>query len=137
MAAVLAVAIFASPATARAADPDPWLGKDKTLHFAASSTIAAGSYAVGALVFDARGSALLFGSAIAAAAGIGKETLDLVGSGDPSWRDLTWDGIGIVAGLTAAWAVDLLVRGVSKRHPLIFAPVIEPQAAGASLRFLF
>ena len=133
----IAIAVIEAPAAARAADPDPWLGKDKTLHFTASSTIAAGGYTVGALVFDGRGSALLIGGALAAAVGIGKETLDLTGLGDPSWRDLTWDGIGIVSGLAVAWGVDLLVRGVSPRHPLLLAPVIEPQGAGVSLRLVF
>lgn len=135
MTAAVLLAVVVSPARARAADPDPWLGRDKALHFAASSTIAAGGYAIGAAVFDARGHALIFGGALAAAAGIGKETLDLAGLGDPSWRDLTWDGIGIGAGLAVAWAVDLLARGVSEKRPLLDAPRLEARGAGLELRF--
>ena len=131
------VAVVASPLRARAADPDPWLGRDKALHFTASATIAAGGYAIGAALFDARGHALIAGGALAAAAGIGKETLDLAGLGDPSWRDLAWDGIGMAAGLAAAWSVDLLVRGVSERRPLLLAPVTAPGGAGLALRLVF
>lgn len=127
--ALIAV-VVSSSGSARAADPDPWLGKDKALHFAASATIAAGGYTVGAFVFDARGHAIILGASLALAAGIAKETLDLTGVGDPSWRDLTWDGIGTIAGVASAWAVDLLVRGVSERHPLFLAPRVERDSAG-------
>lgn len=114
---------------ARAADPDPWFGADKAKHAGVSAAIAAGGYTIGAFVFDARGHALLLGGGLALAAGIGKETLDLAGYGDPSWKDLTWDVIGTALGLALAWGVDLLVRGVSDGHPLFVAP--EPAPAGA------
>ncbi|CAN5925791.1 hypothetical protein BH11MYX4_BH11MYX4_11740 [soil metagenome] len=130
-------AVVALPSAARAADPDPWLGKDKALHFGAASLIAAGGYTLGALVFDARGHALIAGAALSAAAGIGKETLDLAGYGDPSWRDLAWDGIGMVFGVAAAWGVDLLARGVSERHPLLIAPRVTPQGGALELRIVF
>jgi putative lipoprotein len=133
--ATLIIGVAAS-LPARAADPDPWFGRDKALHFAASSTIAAGGYAVGAAVFDARGHALIFGGALAAVAGIGKEVLDLTGFGDPSWRDLTWDGIGTVTGLALAWGVDLLLRGVSPKHPVLVSPVFGQQGR-MGLRLVF
>jgi putative lipoprotein len=129
--------VAVAPHPALAADPDPWLGKDKALHFAASGSIAAGGYALGAAVFDARGHALISGAVLAAAAGIGKETLDLAGYGDPSWRDLTWDGIGMTAGLLVAWSVDLLVRGISPGHPLFVAPRRGADGAGGMVRFCF
>ena len=128
-AALAALALSWSPA-ARAADPDPWLGKDKALHFGASGVIAAGGYTFGAFVLDARGHALIVGASLALAAGIGKETLDLTGFGDPSWRDLTWDVIGTATGVAAAWAIDLLVRGVSEKHPLLIAPRADREGAG-------
>jgi putative lipoprotein len=117
-AVALTFAFAAKPARA-ADDPDPWLGKDKALHFGVSAGIAAGGYAAGAAIFDARGHALLFGGGIAAACGIAKETADLAGFGDPSWKDLTWDGIGIVVGLAVAWGVDLLIRGLDSAHPAL------------------
>lgn len=125
---------------ARAADPDPWLGADKFKHAGLSAAIAAGGYTVGAFVFDARGHALILGGGIALAAGIGKETLDLAGYGDPSWKDLTWDVIGTVLGLAVAWGVDLLVRGVSDSHPLFVAPepaTGTPRAKAHGLQFVF
>ncbi len=128
------VAIVASSSrSAHAADPDPWFGKDKALHFAATATIAAGGYTVGAFVFDARGHAMIFSASLAFGVGIAKEALDLTGYGDPSWRDLTWDGIGTVAGTAAAWAVDLLLRGVSEKHPLFLAPRLDREGAGLSI----
>ncbi len=134
---IATAALLALPSAAHAADPDPWLGKDKALHFGASSLIAASGYTIGAFVFDARGHALIAGAALAAAAGIGKETLDLAGYGDPSWRDLTWDGIGMVAGLVVAWSVDLVARGVSDRHPLLVKPILTPREAGLGIRVAF
>ena len=123
--------------SARAADPDPWFGHDKALHFAATATIAAGGYTVGAFVFDARGHAMILGASLALTVGIAKEALDLTGFGDPSWRDLTWDGIGTVAGVASAWAIDLLVRGVSDRHPLFVAPRADHDSAGLTLLVRF
>lgn len=130
-AALLAATLLASRG-ARADDPDPWFGKDKALHFGASATIAAAGYAIGTGVFDARRDALLLGGGLAALAGIGKETLDLAGYGDPSWKDLTWDGIGTVFGLLVAWGLDMAIRGVSDRHPALAAPHPSAVPAGAS-----
>lgn len=115
----LALGIVLAGAQARAADDDPWVGQDKTLHFAVSAGIAAGGYAAGVVLFDDRGAALLLGAGVAAAAGIAKETADLAGLGDPSWKDLAWDGMGLVTGLAVAWGVDLLIRGISTRHPAL------------------
>jgi putative lipoprotein len=124
------LAVVATPHAARAADPDPWLGPDKVLHFGASAAIAVGGYALGAALFDARGHALLLGGALAFGAGIAKESLDLAGYGDPSWRDLTWDAIGTASGLAVAWTADLLIRGVSEKHPLLIAPRVGGASAG-------
>ncbi len=109
----LALAVTLVSGSARAADDDPWLGTDKMLHFGVSAGIAAGGYAIGAAVLDTRGQALLLGGGLAIAAGVAKETADLAGLGDPSWKDLAWDGIGLVTGLAVAWGLDLLIRGVS------------------------
>lgn len=136
-AAVLFAVVASSPRSAQAADPDPWFGKDKALHFAATGTIAAGGYTIGAFLFDARGHALILGASLAFGVGIAKEALDLTGFGDPSWRDLAWDGIGTVAGVASAWAIDLLVRGVSTRHPLFVAPRVDHDGAGVTVLVRF
>jgi putative lipoprotein len=130
VAAAVVLAVVALPKRADASDPDPWFGRDKALHFGATATIASGGYVLGAVLFDARGYALVTGGALAAAAGIGKELLDLTGFGDPSWRDLTWDGIGTVFGLAATWGADLLIRGANERHPLFLAPRVDREGAG-------
>jgi putative lipoprotein len=129
------LAVLCAPDLARAAgpDPDPWFGRDKALHFGASATIAGSGYAIGAPLFDCRGHALILGGSLAAAAGITKELLDATGLGDPSWRDLAWDGIGTAAGLAFAWGIDLLVQGVSDEHPLLVAPRVDRDGAGLSL----
>lgn len=118
--ALVLVVVVARPA--RASDPDPWLGRDKALHFGVSSGIAATSYAASALVLDARGHALLAAGSFTLAVGVGKELLDLAGYGDPSWKDLAADLAGTLVGLALGWSVDLLVRGVSDRHPLFRLP---------------
>ena len=132
-AAALLAVVASSARSAHAADADPWLGEDKALHFAASGAIAAGGYTFGAFVFDARGHALVLGASLALTVGIAKEALDLTGLGDPSWRDLTWDVIGTASGVAVAWAVDLVVRGVSERHPLLIAPRVDRESAGLVL----
>ena len=109
-AAFSAIVLLARPARAEP-DADPWFGKDKALHFSVAGTIAAGGYVAGAFLFDARRDALLLGGGLAIAAGIGKETLDLAGYGDPSWKDLAWDGIGTLASLAVAWGVVRYLSG--------------------------
>jgi putative lipoprotein len=104
---------------ALAQSSDPWFAEDKAKHFAASGLIAASGYSIGALSFDARYKALLLGGGLALSAGIAKETYDLAGYGNPSWRDLTWDVIGTAVGLGLAWGVDLAVRGTNDKHPAL------------------
>jgi putative lipoprotein len=104
---VAAARLVVAPAgPACAADADPWLGRDKALHFGASATIAGGGYGVAALIWDDTGPRLAGGGALAAAAGLGKELYDLGGPGDASWRDLAWDAIGAATGLAIAWTID-------------------------------
>jgi putative lipoprotein len=117
---VITVAVLCSVATtARADEPeDPWFGQDKVIHYTVSAGIAGGGYVAGALIFDTRAHALAVGAGAAALAGIGKELADLGGYGDPSWKDLCWDGLGMVTGLALAWGIDLAIRGVSADRPL-------------------
>jgi putative lipoprotein len=99
---LLLVLVF--PAPALAAD-DPWFGKDKWLHFGASTALAAGGYALGAAIWERPEPALAVGAGLALGAGVGKEILDLAGMGHPSWRDLAWDVAGTGVGLLLAWAI--------------------------------
>lgn len=123
--AALVLAGLTLCSVARAQDDDPWLSRDKALHFDVSAGIAAAGYGVSAgWLVDARWKALAIGGGVALAAGAGKELLDAthVLGGDPSWRDFTWDVIGTVAGLAIAWGVDLLLGGVSAQQPLLASP---------------
>lgn len=108
--------------TAKAADPDPWLGPDKALHFGVSAGLAGGLYAVSATRFESRTPPLLIGAGATLAIGAGKELADLAGLGDPSWKDFAWDAIGTFVGLGVAYGVDLIARGVSDRHPAFGTP---------------
>ncbi len=119
------LALGATTRSARAADPDPdpWIAKDKALHFSFSAVIAGTTYAAGAALFDARGHALLAAGGVTLAIGASKELVDLAGYGDPSWRDFAADVAGAVVGLAIGWGIDLLVRGADDHgQPLFTAP---------------
>jgi putative lipoprotein len=97
---------------------DPWFAEDKLVHYGVSAGIAGSGYVAGALIFDTRAHALAVGAGAAALAGVGKELVDLAGYGNASFKDLAWDGLGMVTGLAVAWGIDLLIRGVSASQPL-------------------
>jgi putative lipoprotein len=94
------------PTAARAADPDPWFGRDKALHFGASAFIAGAGYGGAALVSDDARVRVAVGGGLGLTAGVAKELWDLSGHGDASWRDLTWDVVGTATGLALAAAID-------------------------------
>jgi putative lipoprotein len=107
----LGALIWLSPLGVRAADPDPFWGRDKALHFGASAAIAAGGYAVGTGLWDERWKAIALGGGIALGAGALKEGLDAAGLGHPSWNDFAWDAIGAACGTAVALVVDMAVHG--------------------------
>jgi putative lipoprotein len=105
-----AVALFAvSEARAQQPDADPWFGRDKALHFAASASIAVVVYAGASFQTESRPKRAAVAASVALAAGLAKETWDLSGHGDASWRDLTWDVIGTTTGVLLAYAIDWAV----------------------------
>lgn len=136
---VAAAAIIAALLVSRnsvAADADPWIGRDKALHFDVSAGVAAATYAASAgWLVHARGSALALGGGVALGAGAAKELLDMTGLGDPSWKDFAWDAIGVVAGLALAWSMDMLLGGVDGAHPALGAPSTELRPASLAVRF--
>lgn len=129
--------ILTASSESRAQSADDWWGRDKALHFTASAAIAGGGYALGVAVFDAPYARVLLGAGLGVAAGVGKELLDLAGYGDPSWRDLAWDAIGVSVGTLAAWGIDMVVRAQRptttqpRRVRWMLAPTLT--AGGASL----
>ena len=120
--AMLGVMFPARTARASDPDPDPWFGRDKALHFGVSAVIASSTYAIMTTQFRPRYQPLLISAGFTLAIGAGKEGLDALGYGDPSWKDFAWDVIGTVVGLGVGWGIDLAARGVSSRAPLFGAP---------------
>jgi len=90
----------------RAQEADPWFGRDKALHFAASASLATVAYAGTSLVTDDRPTRIVAAATVALAAGVLKEVWDLTGHGDASWRDLTWDVVGTTTGVLLAYGID-------------------------------
>src|SRR5688572_32720087 len=137
--AVLAsVVVIASSASVRAAepDPDPWIGRDKALHFVVSASIAGAGYGVTTAFANDRWKAFAIGGAAALAAGALKEGYDATGRGDPSWKDFGWDVVGAVVGLAIAWGIDAGVHG-GKAPPLSSQLSFDPRAPAASLALRF
>ena len=102
---VLGVAMLIA-SKARAQEADPWFGRDKALHFAASASLATVAYAGASLVTDDRPTRIVAAATVALAAGVIKEVWDLTGHGDASWRDLTWDVVGTTTGVLFAYGID-------------------------------
>jgi putative lipoprotein len=123
---VLGVAmLLASRARAQEQDPenDPWFGRDKALHFAVSASLAAAIYAGSALKTDDRRTRAATAVIVTLTAGIAKETWDLAGYGDASWRDLTWDVVGTTTGVLIACAIDWAIDRIWSSPVPAQAPV--------------
>ncbi|MFM2152041.1 MAG: hypothetical protein RL199_476 [Pseudomonadota bacterium] len=101
----LLAALLLDSKAGRAAE-DPWFARDKYEHFAVSSLLASGAYAVAAAADAPASMRLWAGGVVGLGVGTAKELWDLAGHGDPSWRDLAWDGVGTATGLVTAWCVD-------------------------------
>jgi putative lipoprotein len=113
----LLVAVLLCFATAaRAQSADDWFGADKALHFSVSALLAGTGYAAAAPFTERPGVRLGVGAGFALSLGIAKEIADAAGSGDPSWRDLTWDAVGTGVGLVTAWLVDLAIHSATAPH---------------------
>lgn len=107
---VFAGPFAALPRSAHAQESDPWFGRDKALHFTATASIAVVGYGASAMLTDHRPTRVTAAATLAMGAGIGKELWDLAGSGDASWKDLTWDLVGTATGVLVASAVDWMIR---------------------------
>jgi putative lipoprotein len=118
---VLLLAVVLRIPSARAQqDSDPWFGRDKALHFAASASIAVVVYAGASFQTESRAKRIVAAASVALAAGLAKEVWDLSGHGDASWRDLTWDVVGTTTGVLLAYAIDWAVGRL--RGPAVAAP---------------
>ena len=79
-------------------DRDPWFGRDKVLHFAASVLIQTAAHSVLRANGRDYGNASRGAALATVSVGIGKELWDRHRKRDFSFRDLAWDGIGGVTG---------------------------------------
>lgn len=104
--AVALLALFASRPAAQAAEPDPWFGRDKAIHFSVSFALAGNAYADSSAFTKRTSVRVLSGVGVALSAGIAKELSDQHGGRGLSWRDLTWDAVGTATGTLVAWLVD-------------------------------
>lgn len=113
VAVAIAAAVAGFANTARAADPDPWFGPDKALHFGISAGLAGGGYALSSLVLERPWQRAVAGAGFSLTLGAGKELYDLSGHGDASWKDFTWDVAGTAVGVGIALLVDAAIMSSS------------------------
>lgn len=73
---------------------DPWFAPDKLKHFFMSAFVQSVAYSGLRLTRLDHQSSILGASAVTVAVGVGKEIVDARGRGDPSLKDLVWDGLG-------------------------------------------
>jgi uncharacterized protein YfiM (DUF2279 family) len=117
------VAVMSATYRAEARDSDPTFGRDKLLHFGVSASLAGVGYAASVPWLERRWQRLLVGGSLALAAGIAKELRDSTGRGNPSWKDLAWDGAGTSVGLGIALSIDVLA---TPRRPRPRSEAAEP-----------
>ena len=76
---------------------DRWFGPDKAKHFFMAAFVESGTFSGLRLTGTHRSPALNSAIGVAAGVSIGKEVYDRYSGGDPSFKDLTWGGIGMAA----------------------------------------
>lgn len=108
LAAIVAVVTTLLPvAHARAQARDDWFARDKALHFGVSAGVTVAAYALISFKTDHhRRTSQLGAATFGLSVGVGKEIYDAFGPGDASWKDLTWDVIGVVTGVLVATAIE-------------------------------
>lgn len=79
------------------AEADPWLAPDKAKHFFMAAFVQSASFSGLRFVGIGRTGSLVGATAVASTVSVGKELYDRRYGGDPSLKDLAWDGAGIVA----------------------------------------
>ncbi|WP_198316266.1 YfiM family protein [Cystobacter fuscus] len=143
---LLTVLVFAPlPAWSQWDEPstvDPWLSSDKAAHFGVSAGLAVAGYAGGAFLFAAPEARWLTGAGLSLGVGVAKEFFDAGRGSIFSWKDLTWDVLGMATGLTLSWAVDrLFFQRDGAGRGAAMGPVREPalrvDGAGLPARMSF
>jgi putative lipoprotein len=88
------------------ANPDPWFSERKLVHFGASAELASNGYTLGTAFWDQLWPKLALGAGLGITAGVGKEVYDAANHGEFSFKDLTWDALGVATGLLVSWLLD-------------------------------
>ena len=114
---LLACVLSVAASGVRAQSDDPWLGRDKLLHFSVSLGITAATYTASVPLFERPWQRALLAVGVGLSLGVAKELYDATGHGDPSWRDLTWDVLGCAAGVGLALLVDVSLRRSPRAPP--------------------
>lgn len=107
--------LTATPAHATPPDPDPWWGTDKALHMGACAGFTGGGYAIATTFTDDIAGRAAMAASFGIGAGLGKEVVDTMGFGTPSWKDFLWDVIGTGIGVSVSITIDLGVRAAQSR----------------------
>ncbi|MGR3303602.1 MAG: hypothetical protein ACUZ8I_14040 [Candidatus Scalindua sp.] len=89
-----------------AAKKDEWFAKDKAQHFSASFLIGALTYSIARAGEADKNDASIIAFSFSSSCGIAKEINDEVKRNDWSYKDLIWDIIGSVAGVSISNALD-------------------------------
>jgi uncharacterized protein YfiM (DUF2279 family) len=76
---------------------DRWFAADKAKHFVMAAFVESAAFSGLRLTGMHRGPALNSAIGVAAGVSVGKEVYDHFAGGDPSVKDLAWDGAGIAA----------------------------------------
>ena len=80
------------------------------LHLELSFGLSALGYAAAAEHWEGRTERAWLAVSLGLGASIGKELVDAAGFGDPSWKDLAVDVVGVALGTLVAWLLDLSLR---------------------------
>ncbi len=103
---VLVVALWGAPPQRPPEPRDSWFGRDKMLHCVVSAAVQGATHAA----LRAGGADYRLASRTAGVVtltvGIGKELWDRKHGGDPSLKDLAWDGIGGTLGAVSLRQID-------------------------------
>lgn len=102
------------------AEPDPWFGRDKALHFGVSVVLGGGGYAASAPLFDERWQRALAGASFSLSLGAAKELHDLSGAGNASWKDFAWDVAGTGVGVGIALLIDLALSADARSRDAVW-----------------
>lgn len=93
-------------ASPRAEKKDECFAKDKAKHFSASFLIGALTYSIARAGEADKDDASIIGFSLSSTCGIAKEINDEVKRNDWSYKDLIWDFIGSVAGVSISNVLD-------------------------------